>query len=364
MQTSFRVLAIETSCDETAAAVLSFDAGRLTVLSNVVSSQADLHAAWGGVVPTLAAREHVRNLVPVTGRALAEAGVTRDDIDLIAVTAGPGLVPALVTGVMAAKSLAYAWKKPLLGIHHIEGHIYANLLTSNQMGMDAPVFEFPVLALVVSGGHTELVLMRDHFRYEIVGETQDDAVGEAFDKVAKMLGLPYPGGPPVSERADRGQAEAAMFGLAFPRPLLDDDTLDFSFSGLKTAVLYRLKKDANKVKDDAYVTGVCHAFQAAVLDVLVGKTRLAVERFRPRTFVIAGGVSANTALRARLQEMLAEEFSETRFMTPPFVYSLDNAAMIGAAAAYRWSLASPEERTEGKDRWRTLAVEANLKMAL
>ncbi|MGB3072684.1 MAG: tRNA (adenosine(37)-N6)-threonylcarbamoyltransferase complex dimerization subunit type 1 TsaB, partial [Candidatus Moraniibacteriota bacterium] len=229
-----KLLAIETSCDETAAAVLEYDGQMIGVRSSVVSSQIALHAAYGGVVPNLAAREHVRNIIPVVESALRQASVTPDDIDCIAVTQGPGLIPALLIGVSAAKTLALAWDKPLLGVNHLEGHIYANLLTNGQQPTtDNRDLEFPLLALIVSGGHTQLVLMPDHFQYTLLGETDDDAAGEAFDKVAKMLGLPYPGGPEIGKRADAYRTAAERVpAKRFPRPMLSSDDYRFSFSGL------------------------------------------------------------------------------------------------------------------------------------
>lgn len=232
-----KILSLETSCDETAAAIIDYSDGSTIVLANTVSSQASLHAKWGGVVPDLASREHIKNIVPVIEETLDRAKLSPTDIDLIAVTEGPGLMPALVIGVTAAKTLSLTWNKPLIGIQHLEGHIYANLL------QDGIKLHFPLLALVVSGGHTELVLMKDHFQYEILGETQDDAAGEAFDKVAKMLGLDYPGGPLVAKRADTWRTtHNEPAAEQFPRPMLDADNFDFSFSGLKTSVLYYLKK--------------------------------------------------------------------------------------------------------------------------
>ncbi len=332
-----KVLAIETSCDETAVAILEHAENGISVLANIVSSQASLHALYGGVVPQLAAREHIKNITPVLTEAIEKASVTKAEIDFIAVTEGPGLMPALLVGVNAAKTLALIWDKPLMGIQHLEGHIYANLLRENT------ALEFPLIALIVSGGHTELVLMENHFQYEILGETQDDASGEAFDKVAKLLGLPYPGGPEVATRADTFRTSHTNEDLVeltdkFPRPMLTADNYDFSFSGLKTAVLYAIQKESeeNKAQPD-FIPSMCHAFQEAVVDVLVGKTRKALSLYNPRTFVIAGGVSANVRLRERLTQMIEREFTETNFLTPDFKYSLDNAAMIGAAALMRYA---------------------------
>ncbi len=402
-----RILALETSCDETAASVVEFIDGQVSIITNVISSQAEMHAAWGGVVPQLAAREHIRNIVPIIERAIHESPLQPEDIDLIAVTAGPGLIPALTIGTQAAKTLAYIWKKPLLGIHHIEGHIYANFIgndqfsntnfqtDSNQLNPRPHRFaerfgrvtpsaaadssaeargnsiQFPLLALVVSGGHTQLVLMRDHFQYEILGETQDDAAGEAFDKVAKIVGLPYPGGPEVA-------AQAALFveyssssarerieerGIKLPRPMLDSGDFNFSFSGLKTAVLYTARDHQERMTEPHFVQELCYEFQEAVVDVLTQKTRRAIEMYQPKTVVIAGGVSANIRLRESLRDLVATHFPETTFTMPEFKYSLDNAAMIGAAAAWRWHLMSEEAKRHALTAWQTIEPNANLKLS-
>lgn len=374
------ILSIETSCDETAAAIIKWSGDAASVIANVVSSQASLHAKWGGVVPDLASREHIKNIVPVIEETLERAEMTPDDIDLIAVTEGPGLMPALLIGVSAAKTLALAWKKPLIGINHLEGHIYANFVSdagNRQRAIGNSEDTFPLLALIVSGGHTQLMLMRDHFQYELLGETQDDAAGEAFDKVAKMLGLPYPGGPVVAQRASgfrlsafreeghNQSEEATSYKLKaasckFPRPMIDSDDYNFSFSGLKTSVLYFLKKHTEELKDETFIDMVCHEFQEAVVDVLVGKTRRALQEHPAKTFVIAGGVSANTRLRERLEAMITQDFPDTRFLTPEFIYSLDNAAMIGVAAAYRYDRMSDAEREALTKTHLTLDPNANL----
>ncbi len=407
--TQAHILSIETSCDETAAAVIRYDGADSTVLSSVVSSQIELHARYGGVVPNLAAREHVRNIIPVIEETLEKAGITRDGIDAIAVTQGPGLIPALLIGVSAAKTLALVWQKPLLGIHHIEGHIYANFLSSYNDKFQISNFKskpkeqitnakqtdgdiFPLLALVVSGGHTQLVLMRDHFEYEILGETRDDAAGEAFDKVARILGLPYPGGPAIAKHArafcdsnnqlpnskiqtnpkkqipkhEAKTRKSAISNLqsaiTLPRPMIDSDDLDFSFSGLKTAVLYLVKENESRKTDEDFINEVAHEFQDAVVDVLVSKTHKAIEVHSPKTVIIAGGVSANEELRNRLRNSIETDFPETTFMMPEFKYSLDNAAMIGAAAAIRFARLSPDKREALKSNALTMDPNANLSL--
>ncbi len=373
------ILAVETSCDDTAAAVVEQTPEGVFVRSSVVSSQIALHATYGGVVPNLAAREHARNIVPVVEAALRSAKLTPSDIDLIAVTQGPGLIPALLVGTTAAKTLSFLWRKPLLGVHHIEGHIYANFIRQTpQSNIENHTSVFPLLALVVSGGHTQLMLMRDHFQYEILGETQDDAVGECFDKVARLLGLPYPGGPIVARRADdwrnlipdpeKDTSESSKIQdqeskIQFPRPMLQSDDLHFSFSGLKTSVLYFLKKHEADMQNEDFVSEVCHEFQEAAVDVLVGKTKRALREYAPRTFVIAGGVSANIRLRNQLQKLIEEDFPDTAFLTPEFRYSLDNAAMIGAAATFRFTALSPTEQSALTESWRTLDPHANLPLS-
>lgn len=356
-----RILAIETSCDETAASIVEECGGALEVHAHTVSSQAELHAQYGGVVPNLAAREHVKSIIPVLEKTLTEAKLSSTDIDAIAVTRGPGLIPALLIGTTAAKTLALAWNLPLLGVNHLEGHIYANLLSPETK------LRFPLLALLVSGGHTELVLMRGHFQYEILGETEDDAAGEAFDKVAKMLGLPYPGGPIVAKRADEFrnsqlQVSDDKFEVKFPRPMLDAENYQFSFSGLKTSVLYFLKKHESDLKNEEFKDAVCHEFQEAVVDVLVGKTERALIEFSPKTVVIAGGVSANVRLRDRMEKLITEKFPETQFLMPEFKYSLDNASMIGAAAAMRLAHLHPSELESLKSNALTLEPSASLSL--
>lgn len=352
-----KLLAIETSCDETAAAILSYQDGRICVLGEAVSSQIALHAQYGGVVPNLAAREHVKNIVPIVETALKEAHVSTNDLDCLAVTEGPGLIPALLVGTTAAKTLALAWKKPLIGINHLEGHIYANLVSTDGA---VPDFTFPLLALIVSGGHTQLLLMRDHFQYELLGETEDDAAGEAFDKVAKMLGLPYPGGPEVSQRADALHTEHPDLSAdLFPRPLLKETHYRFSFSGLKTAVLYFIQKHTEQLSDKRFVATVCHEFQEAVVDTLVGKTERAIQEFSPQTLVIAGGVSANRRLRERIETMI-KHYPNCTFRMPAFRYSLDNAVMIGAAGILRYAKLNETQRNAFKQNALTLEASAHL----
>lgn len=363
MKHPLTILAIESSCDETAVSIVRKSDTGTVVLSSIVSSQIALHAPFGGVVPDLAAREHAKNILPVLKEALQAAHISKEDITALAITNGPGLIPALLIGTVAAKTLAYVWKKPLLGIHHIEGHMYANFInTTNEQ--TPKTIEFPLLALVVSGGHTQIVLMSDHFQYEILGETQDDAAGEAFDKVAKMLGLPYPGGPIVAKRADAFAATLNTKNhtptFVFPRPMIHSGDFQFSFSGLKTAVLYTIKKHPEKIHDEAFINEICYEFQEAVIETLLTKTKKAIEQHAPKTVVIAGGVSANTTLRTRLTQMIDSHFPHTTFLTPEFQYSIDNAAMIGAAAAFRWEHMNAQQQEESMQNWKTLIADSNL----
>ncbi len=312
-----RVLGIETSCDETAVAIVLQRDGDFLIEKSVLASQAKIHARYGGVVPEVAAREHAAFLFPL----IEEAGVSRDGewIDAIAVTVGPGLVPALRVGVEAGKALAWSWGKPLVAVNHLEGHIYSVWFSSSV----APAF--PALCLLVSGGHTELVLMKDHGQYELLGITRDDAAGEAFDKVAKLLGLPYPGGPEISKAALSGSASA----IAFPRPMIDSGNLDMSFAGLKTAVRVYLESHA------PVITDIAASFQQAVVDTLVAKTLQAVKKVSPRSVILAGGVSANRLLRETLARELRRAAPDVTFHVPDHSLTGDNAVMIAGAGLMR-----------------------------
>ena len=310
----FLVLGIETSCDETAAAVV---ANGSAVLSSVVSSQVDLHARFGGVVPELASRAHVQLLTPVVAEVLVESGLEGDGIDAVAATVGPGLVGALLVGISAAKALALVWGVPFIGVNHMEGHLYAAFL-------EQPDLELPTVVLLVSGGHTMIVLMEGHGRYRLLGATVDDAVGEAYDKVARFLGLGYPGGPAIDRLAREGDPEA----IRFPRPMLAEG-YDFSFSGLKTAVVNHVRNNP-----DLNVADVAASFQAAAVDVLVAKARRAAADTGATSICIGGGVAANSLLRKRIVE--ACEQDGIAAFVPSRELCTDNAAMIAAAAWWRY----------------------------
>lgn len=350
------ILAIETSCDETACAIIEAKKDKLKILSNVVSSQIKLHAKWGGVVPNLAAREHLKNIVPVIQTSLKETGFTGKKIDLLSVTSGPGLIPALLIGVNAAKTLSCLWQKPILGIHHIEGHIYANFISKKKK------INFPALCLVVSGGHTQLVYMKNHLNYKIIGQTLDDASGEAFDKVARILNIGYPGGPAIAKCASEYKIQDAKYKIQFPRPLLNKNNFDFSFSGLKTAVLYETKKHPDLLKNKEYIATACHEFQQAVIDVLVSKTIRAAEKYKPKTIMLAGGVSANKELREQMGFAIKKFLPNTRYQMPDINLSGDNAAMIAAAAYYRWQKMSGIKKKCPLENWKKITADANLKM--
>lgn len=323
------ILGIETSCDETAASVIRLDrrSSRVKVLSNVISSQIEIHKKYGGVIPEVAAREHVLNILPVIHESLAQAKVKPKDLGAIGVTKGPGLVTSLLTGMETVRTLAYTWRKPVWETNHIAGHIYANFIAS---GKDV---RFPAVVLTVSGGHTILIRLSSGGKMKILGETRDDAAGEAFDKAAQMLGLGYPGGPLVSREAARHVA-AGRPGRAIdlPRPMLNSPDFDFSFSGLKTALLYQIKADKGwRRRIPAY----CSAFQQAVTDILIHKTIKAAKQYRAESVMLTGGVSANQQLRSELAAAVADHLPGTRFYVPEHQYTTDNAAMIAAATAFQ-----------------------------
>lgn len=321
------ILAIETSCDETAAAVV---VGGRRIVSSVVSSQIDLHSRFGGVVPEIASRAHVELCVPVVDQALVEAGIGPGDIDVVAATCGPGLIGALLMGVSTAKALALSWGVPYIGVNHLEGHLVAGSL-------EKPDLEPPLVVLLVSGGHTMLVAMQSPIDYEVLGSTLDDAAGEAYDKVARFLGLGYPGGPIIDRLAAEGDPEA----IALPRAMRGDN-FDFSFSGLKTAVINAVRKNPDLSAPD-----IAASFQAAVVDVLVDKARRAADRIDAKGIAIGGGVAANSALRARIVEVCRADARDA--FIPSRSMCTDNAAMIGAAAWHRLGVDGPSASTSGAD---------------
>ncbi len=352
------ILGIETSCDDTGIALVEGSQKGCCILSNLVSSQVKLHAPYGGIVPNLAARAHLENIGPVLKEVLEQAGNSK--IDLIAVTIGPGLIPSLLVGTNFAKALAYNWQKPIIGINHIEGHIYANWLRTTKgrpfgyvlaSQERSPQWQllFPALCLVVSGGHTQLILMKGHGQYKLLGETRDDAAGEAFDKVAKLLNLGYPGGPIISQRAQKGNPQS--FNL--PRPMFNSQDFDFSFSGLKTSMLYEVK-DKKKLPQN-YINNMAASFQQAVIDVLITKTIKAAKKHRVKTVLLSGGVAANQELRRQMTESIKKELPASKFNIPQPKLCTDNGAMIAAAAYYK-------KRPALKQSWSKIEAQANLKL--
>ena len=313
------ILEIESSCDETAASVVKN--GRC-VLSNIISSQIAIHTLYGGVVPEIASRKHIEKINQVVEAALKEADVTLDDIDAIGVTYGPGLVGALLVGVAEAKAIAYAKKKPLVGVHHIEGHVSANYI-------EHPDLEPPFLCEIISGGHTHLVIVKDYGSFEILGRTRDDAAGEAFDKVARAIGLGYPGGPKIDKLAKEGNPHA----IDFPRAHMEDAPYDFSFSGVKSAVLNHLNK-CRMTGEPIVEADIAASFQQAVVDVLVDNAIRAAKDYHMDRLAIAGGVASNGALRAAMEAACEKE--SIRFYRPSPIFCTDNAAMIGVAAYYEY----------------------------
>lgn len=309
------ILSIETSCDETSAAVI--ETGD-TILSNVVASQINSHKRFGGVVPEIASRHHVEYITLIIEEAMEEAYVTFEDLDAVAVTEGPGLVGALLIGVNAAKAIAYAHNLPLIPVNHIAGHIYANQLVQP--------LEFPLLSLVVSGGHTELIYMKEHGSFEIIGETRDDAAGEAYDKIGRVIGVPYPGGKHIDEMAQVGKDT-----FNFPRAMIDEDNYDFSFSGLKSAFINKVH-NAEQKGEELNREDLATSFQQAVVDVLVSKTIRAAKEYDVKQIILAGGVAANSGLRTGLSEAVETELTDVPLIIPPLSLCGDNAAMIGAAA--------------------------------
>lgn len=321
------ILGLESSCDESAAAVLEAKGTKVKILSNVIASQIDIHAQYGGVIPEIAAREHVLNILPTIDQALKKAKIEPSELKAIAVTQGPGLVSSLLAGIETAKSLSLIWQKPIIPVHHIIGHIYAAFINVN------PLPVFPVIALVVSGGHSNLILMENHYNFKIIGETRDDAAGEAYDKAAKMMGLSYPGGPIIANLAQEFRESTKTCNIELPRPMLHSPDFDFSFSGLKTALLYKLQKD--KVWKSR-ISEYCYAFETAVIETLVHKSLKAIKKYQAKSFVLAGGVAANKELRSELSREIKKKLPETQVFLPNLDYTTDNAAMIAAAGYFNY----------------------------
>lgn len=326
------VLSVESSCDETSVSILK---DGTTILSNVVLSQIDVHKQYGGVVPEIASREHIKGITMVFEEAFEKAGVTKKDIDLVAVTKGPGLIGSLLVGINAAKAFAFANDIEIVGVHHIAGHIYANAIEEE--------LQFPLICLVVSGGHTELILMEEHFDFQKLGETLDDAVGEAYDKVARTIGLGYPGGPIVDRMAATGEPTYKMPDISL------GDSYDFSFSGIKSHVI-NLVHNIHQRNEEVNIENLCASFQEAVTDVLVQKSKKAISEYNAKMFMIAGGVAANKGLRKKINEQI----TDVKIVVPQFKYCTDNAAMIGVAGYYQYlkQKRTDDMKLNGKSRLR------------
>ena len=360
------ILAIDTSCDDTCISVIKVKSQKLKVksirfeiLSNIVSSQIKIHRKYGGVYPFLAKREHQKNLMPVLKRALKKAKLfktskcQKPDIDLIAVTVGPGLDPCLWMGVNFAKALSYFWQVPIIPVNHIEGHVLANFLTKADNNFQK---SFPAICLIVSGGHTQLTLMKRIGNYKIIGETRDDAAGECFDKTARILGLDYPGGPAIAaEAAIELKVKSQKLKVRLPRPMINSKDYDFSFSGLKTAVLYDFKKRPEKIRHSKkYIREMAKEIQQAIIDVLIKKTIKAAKDYKVKSIILGGGVAANKELRKQFNYTLQTIHYSLNFLVPPKKLCTDNAAMIGIAGYFN--------RKKASKNWRKIQVNANLRI--
>jgi N6-L-threonylcarbamoyladenine synthase len=343
------ILGIETSCDETAAAILRDD----KILSSFVFSQDKIHAQFGGIVPEVAARKHIEVIIPAIREVINKVKLSLNQIDVIAVTSGPGLITSLMVGIDTAKTLAFVLKKPMISVNHLESHIYANWLEPireipNKFSI--PSFQFPIICLIVSGGHTELVLMTNHGKYKVIGSTRDDAAGEAFDKVAKLINAGYPGGPAISKLGDFGNSKA----YSFPRPMISESNFDFSFSGLKTDVLRLVKKKKGRFSTQE-TKDICASFQAAVADVLTLKTLKAAKHYKAKTILLAGGVAANKLLRKKLARDVKKELAQAQLHFPDPKFCTDNAAMVALAGFYH-------ARRKDFTAWDKIKVDPNLKL--
>ncbi len=368
------ILGIETSCDETAAAVLEYKNNYFRIISNVVSSQIKIHRRYGGIVPEVAARAHIENILPVIKKALKTLENKKNRpptyppmrrIDLIAVTYGPGLVTSLLVGLETAKTISYLWQKPLIDINHLEAHLAANWLLSigeNPKSQIPNPKSFPAVSLIVSGGHTELGLIKKMGRYKKIGQTRDDAAGECFDKIAKLLSLGYPGGPEISRYAEKFHSKPKTINFKLPRPMINSDDFDFSFSGLKTAVLYLVKKNKNKIKNENFIKKVCAETQQAIIDVLIYKTVKAAKKYRAKTVFLSGGVAANQELRNQFNLNLKSKFSNLNFLVPPKNLCTDNAAMVAAAGILKYNSLTPRQKIKLKNNWQRIKANPNLNL--
>lgn len=352
-----KILAIETSCDETAAAVLFGD----KIKSSIVYSQLNLHRKTDGIVPEVASRAHIEKIITVVEQALLDARTRPKEIDLVAVTIGPGLIGSLLVGVDTAKALGFIWGKPMVPINHVEGHIYANFVREIKNKKSKIKNIFPAIALIASGGHTSLILMRGHGNYKLLGSTLDDAAGECFDKVAKILNLGYPGGPAIAAAAVKSKILNPKSKISFPRPMIDSGNFDFSFSGLKTAVLYAVRNLEKYYQvtrlPDYIITAIAAEFQQVVADVLISKTIKAARVYKAKLIMLGGGVAANKLLRRHLRAAVKKELPNSLFLIPNSRLCTDNAAMIGLCAYYRYL----KDKKNLKN-WREIKINLNPKL--
>ena len=366
------ILAIETSCDETAAAVIKISGQgtktKLKILSNVVASQIAIHRRYGGIIPEVAARAHIEQMLPILQQATKEASLTPRQIDLIGVTSGPGLITSLLVGVETAKTFSWLNHKPLLGVNHLAGHFYvafANLFLGQEKLNNQNIF--PAAGLIVSGGHTELVLMKDWYSFKKIGQTLDDAAGECFDKVAKLLELGYPGGPIIARRASKAKRSLKNFGLELPRPMLLSSDYNFSFSGLKTAVLYLLQNKnnsrfLNSPEREEFINALCQEVQQAAVDVLVGKTLRAGLKYKVKSIILGGGVAANQELRKQMAKRINDLRAKVNFLVPPREFCTDNALMIALATYFIWQKLTLQQKEKARHNWQNIDVNPNLSL--
>ncbi len=353
MKKKIIILGIETSCDETAASLIEIkkekDGPSFKILSKVIASQIPIHSKYGGIIPELAAREHIKKIISVIKKSIT---LSPSSIDLIAVTTGPGLITSLFIGVESAKTLAYVWQKPLMPINHLQGHIAVNFIN------DQPLF--PALGLIVSGGHTELMLIKKYNQYKKIGQTRDDAAGECFDKVAKLLNLGYPGGPIISQYAKK--AKETKKEIILPRPMINSHDYDFSFSGLKTAVLYLVQKIPQNKRDKQFISQICRETQQAIIDVLIKKTFNAALEFKVKSIVLGGGVTSNKELRIQFSKKIKELKIPIKLLIPPYEFCPDNATMIAAAAYFKYINLTNKQISNLKNNWKKIKANPNLQI--
>jgi len=350
------ILGIETSCDETAAAIIEYKPLKkvlsFKIISNVIFSQIPIHIQYGGIIPEIAARAHIKNILPVIKKSLKNIDFKK--IDLIAVTQGPGLITSLLVGLETAKALSYAWKKPLMGINHLQGHLAANFIEYESKNV------FPAISLIVSGGHTELGLIKKSGHYQKIGQTRDDAAGECFDKIAKLLKVGYPGGPAISKMAEKINNKSN--NIYFPRPMIKTNDFDFSFSGLKTAVLYFVKKNKNKLEKKKFIQNICAETQQAIIDVLIYKTIKASKKYRAKSVFLSGGVAANQELREQFKLQVCKLPNNVKFFVPSKNFCTDNAVMIAIAAGLKYKNLNKNQKSQLKNNWQKIKVDPNLEL--